>query len=450
MIQSGAQPLDNPSVFDILNLFQACWFLNCRHLLSLVLSAVKGRDNNKVTWINLLPQAQSHLLCQAKNLAPLSYPSALLKRVMFVFLLEVVNNSHPSLVNKFVKSSALHWHHALPLAPSSPPPVLNPALARVSTLALTQGSEVLPVKTLPMDTHMPVTPMAVDLDPPTSPPLPLISLVPSSLSAALTLTLMLGRYECSPFPPLTHEVLASQLVPGPSSQKWTWDSLQAYCASLHALKHQKDCQPPQASPPRTPPTLLPLLSLPSTCSWPKPKSLSPLSPSGPTLPPRTILSSRHIKCLLQVSPSYWFETSSATLQSLTPRLPLPLPITALLKKRKMTLPTNGACGTTQWPLLISIGDALHHHPLLSDHPGLMSASLSFHFPLPLFTHPLCIHTPSFLKMQCYESQIPLISPLDKTLWHAESLPANMSDCSLYRWVTKDNYKNAMKCEGCLG
>jgi len=103
--QSRVQPLDDPSVFNVLNIFQACWFLNHEHLLSLVLSTIKGGDNNKVTWIDLLPQAHSHLLCQAKNLAPLSYPSALLKRVMFVFLLKVVNTSQPLMVNKFVKTS---------------------------------------------------------------------------------------------------------------------------------------------------------------------------------------------------------------------------------------------------------------------------------------------------------------------------------------------------------
>ena len=119
--QSGVRPLDNPSVFDVLNIFCAYWFLNCKHLLSLVLSAVKGRANNKVTWVDLLPQAHSHLLHQAKNLAPLSYPSALLKRVMFIYLLEIVNNSWPLLVDRFIKASAPRWCPVLPPAPSSSP-----------------------------------------------------------------------------------------------------------------------------------------------------------------------------------------------------------------------------------------------------------------------------------------------------------------------------------------
>jgi len=146
--QSRVRPLDDLSVFNILNLFWACWFLNHKHLLSLILSAVKGRENNKVTWIDLLPQAHSYLLHQAKNLAPLSYPSALLKRVMFVFLLEVVNNSQSQSTNKFVQASAPCWHCVCTSAPSSPPPVLPSASAKVGAQALTQGSKVLPEETL--------------------------------------------------------------------------------------------------------------------------------------------------------------------------------------------------------------------------------------------------------------------------------------------------------------
>ena len=135
--QRGVAPLVDLSVFDMLNIFRARWFINREHLLSLILSATKGGDNNEVTWIDLLPQAHSHLLRQAKNLAPLSYPSPLLKRVMFVFLLEIVNTPRPSTVDKFVKASASRQRHALPLAPSAPPPVPNSASAEVGASAPT-------------------------------------------------------------------------------------------------------------------------------------------------------------------------------------------------------------------------------------------------------------------------------------------------------------------------
>ena len=110
--------IDYPSVFDVLNLFRACWYLNHKHLLSLVLSAVKGGKDNAITWIDLLPQAHTHLLCQAVALAPPSYPLSLLKRVMFTFLLEVVNSPALSL-DHFVKRTAPRCHCKVStLAPS--------------------------------------------------------------------------------------------------------------------------------------------------------------------------------------------------------------------------------------------------------------------------------------------------------------------------------------------
>jgi len=108
------------------------------------------------------------LLRQAKNLAPPSYPSPLLKRVMFVFLLEVINNSQSQAADKFVKSSAPHQHRVLPPAPSSSPPVLTSASADVGPKAPTQGTEVLLVETPLGDTDTPVTPMVVDQAPPPS------------------------------------------------------------------------------------------------------------------------------------------------------------------------------------------------------------------------------------------------------------------------------------------
>jgi len=116
---ASAPIVDHPSVFDVLNLFRACWFLNHKHLMSLVLAAVKGGDNNDIMWINLLPSTHTHLLHQAKALAPPSYPLSLLKRVMFTFLLEVVN-SCGSVLDKFIKTLAPRRYRApapLPLVP---------------------------------------------------------------------------------------------------------------------------------------------------------------------------------------------------------------------------------------------------------------------------------------------------------------------------------------------
>ena len=46
---ASAPIIDHPSVFDVLNLFRARWFLNREHLMSLILAAVKGGDNNDIT-----------------------------------------------------------------------------------------------------------------------------------------------------------------------------------------------------------------------------------------------------------------------------------------------------------------------------------------------------------------------------------------------------------------
>src|SRR4029077_5373834 len=100
-----ASLVDHPSVFEVLNIFRSRWFVNREHLLSCILSAVKGRDNNSITWVDLLLAAHSGFLRQASSLAPKSYPLLLLKRVMFTHLLEVIN-SHRSTCDKFIKTSA--------------------------------------------------------------------------------------------------------------------------------------------------------------------------------------------------------------------------------------------------------------------------------------------------------------------------------------------------------
>jgi len=147
---ASAPIVDHPSVFDVLNLFRACWFLNHEHLMSLILAAVKGGNNNNIMWIDLLPSAHTHLLHQAKTLAPPSYPLSLLKRVIFTFLLEVVK-SCGSALNKFVKTSAPCRCYAPALTP--PSPLAPPESVQVQWEQCSS-------------TDIPVTSMAVDQPPP--------------------------------------------------------------------------------------------------------------------------------------------------------------------------------------------------------------------------------------------------------------------------------------------
>ena len=106
VLSTAPQAVNAYSVFDILNIFRTCWFLNCEHLLSLVTFAQKAEDGNDISWLEVTPQSHSHLVCQALALVPPSYPLALTKWVMFVFLLEAVNNSYRSNLDKFVKTLA--------------------------------------------------------------------------------------------------------------------------------------------------------------------------------------------------------------------------------------------------------------------------------------------------------------------------------------------------------
>ena len=181
--------IDHPLVFEVFNLFRACWFLNREHLMSLTLAAVKGGDNNDITWIDLLPSSHTHLLRQAKNLAPPSYPLPLLKRVMFTFLVEVINSRGHNL-DQFVKTSAPRWRRAPAPAPS-PPPVVGPsALAAGPPASLVAGLQVLDTRTQHSGTDTPVAPMAVDPAPPPSAPPPslwdLSALMPSDRNLLAT------------------------------------------------------------------------------------------------------------------------------------------------------------------------------------------------------------------------------------------------------------------------
>ena len=123
---SSSATVNVHSIFDMLNLFCACWFLNHDHLLSLVIFVQKADTGNKISWGENSTQAHSHLVCQALALAPPSYPLALCKRVMFTFLLEVINNLRTCSLALFVKTSAPHHQQvwvSVP-APSLPPPPL--------------------------------------------------------------------------------------------------------------------------------------------------------------------------------------------------------------------------------------------------------------------------------------------------------------------------------------
>ena len=101
------KPLSNSSselvellVFDILNIFRRRWFLSRSHLLANVISAQKAEDGN-ISWVEFSSPYHAHLVKCAIALMPHPVPGvkvlthpvpvAKVKGVMFVFVLELLN-----------------------------------------------------------------------------------------------------------------------------------------------------------------------------------------------------------------------------------------------------------------------------------------------------------------------------------------------------------------------
>ena len=79
------------SVFDVLNIFRRRWFLSRAALLEYCLSAQKAEDGS-ISWVEFSPPFHSHLVKCAVALVPhRACPVPMVKRVMFVFILELLN-----------------------------------------------------------------------------------------------------------------------------------------------------------------------------------------------------------------------------------------------------------------------------------------------------------------------------------------------------------------------
>jgi hypothetical protein len=76
------------SVFDILNISYHHWFLSVDHLRANALSAQKAKSG-KISWVKFTPQFHSHLVKCAVALVP--HPLLKVKKVMFVYILELLN-----------------------------------------------------------------------------------------------------------------------------------------------------------------------------------------------------------------------------------------------------------------------------------------------------------------------------------------------------------------------
>ena len=83
---------NNPSVFNIINLFCLRWFLNRDWLLSFIASA-QHSESGCIKWVKFLPGGHVHLVQSAFKLIPPtpSIPATKVKRCMFTFIIEFLN-----------------------------------------------------------------------------------------------------------------------------------------------------------------------------------------------------------------------------------------------------------------------------------------------------------------------------------------------------------------------
>jgi hypothetical protein len=80
------------SVFDILNTFCWQWYLSIDLLRAQVLLAQKAKDG-KIFWVEFAPQFHAHLVKCTVVLVP--HPIQKVKKVMFVYFLELLNGQGP-------------------------------------------------------------------------------------------------------------------------------------------------------------------------------------------------------------------------------------------------------------------------------------------------------------------------------------------------------------------
>ncbi|KAH9959892.1 hypothetical protein BGW80DRAFT_1464549 [Lactifluus volemus] len=92
LTQRALSVADKLSVFDIHNTFRCRWFLSRDHLVANVILAQKAEDR-KIFWVEFAPQFHAHLVKCAIALVP--HPLNKVKKVMFGFILELLNGEGP-------------------------------------------------------------------------------------------------------------------------------------------------------------------------------------------------------------------------------------------------------------------------------------------------------------------------------------------------------------------
>jgi hypothetical protein len=92
------------SIFNILNIFCWQWFLSVDHLRANALSAQKA-ESRKIFWVEFTPQFHSHLVKCTVALMP--HPLLKEKKVMFVYILELLNQEGPQAFFNLAKGTRI-------------------------------------------------------------------------------------------------------------------------------------------------------------------------------------------------------------------------------------------------------------------------------------------------------------------------------------------------------
>jgi hypothetical protein len=151
----GQEDTAEPSLFDILNIFHARWFLNRDHLIANVLSAQKSKTGQFV-WVDFQPSFHTHLVQRARVLLPPLCPMAKGKKVMFVFILEVLDGDRPQ-PRPFWEVPKKHRRH-----PHVPKPK-SLALSEVEEVAKEDAMEVVePTSHADSTPPPPIPPLALE------------------------------------------------------------------------------------------------------------------------------------------------------------------------------------------------------------------------------------------------------------------------------------------------
>jgi hypothetical protein len=80
------------SIFNVLNIFHHCWFLSVDSLRAQALLAQKAEDRH-FFWVEFTPQFHAHLVKSTVALVPQLIQKV--KKVLFVFILELLNRKGP-------------------------------------------------------------------------------------------------------------------------------------------------------------------------------------------------------------------------------------------------------------------------------------------------------------------------------------------------------------------